>query len=102
VACAELNKSGCFDGEPYTDKNEWYMYDVALAMQNLTLEAHALSLGTVHIGLFDAKKVGQIIGIPEEYAAVIVTPLGHPDEAPTPRTRKNLDEFVYYDSFGNK
>jgi nitroreductase len=102
IGCAELNKSGCFDGERYTDKNEWYMYDVALVMQNLTLEAHALGLGTVHIGLFDAAKVGQIIGISDGYAPVIVMPLGYPDEAPTPRTRKDLDEIVYYDSFGNK
>ncbi|MFC1998512.1 nitroreductase family protein [Chloroflexota bacterium] len=102
VACAELGKSGCFDSVPYTNKHEWFMFDVALALNNLTLMAHALGLGTVHIGLFDAIKAGQIIGVPDGYAVVEILPLGHPDEAPAPRTRKNTDEFTYYDKFGEK
>ncbi len=102
VACAELGRSGCFDGVPYTDKNEWFMFDVALALNNLTLMAHALGLGTVHIGLFDAVKAADIVGVPEGYAVVEILPLGHPDETPAPRTRKSVDEFVYYEKFGEK
>ena len=78
------------------------MFDVALALNNLTLMAHALGLGTVHIGLFDAVKAADIVGVPEGYAVVEILPLGHPDEAPAPRTRKSVDEFVYYEKFGGK
>jgi len=102
VACAELGRSGYFDGAPYTDKNEWFMFDVALALNNLTLMAHALGLGTVHIGLFDATKAAEIVGVPEGYAVVEILPLGYPDESPAPRTRKTVDELVYYEKFGEK
>ncbi len=57
MAGAELGKSGFHEGKLVTDKGDWwYMFDVALAMQNLTLAAHSLGLGTVHVGHFDAQK----------------------------------------------
>jgi nitroreductase len=105
VVCAEMRKAGYSIKEPkkpVTDKGDWYMYDVALAMQNLTLAAHALGLGTVHIGAFDAIKVAEILGVPEGYAVVAMTPLGYPDEEPNPRPRKELNEIVFYDKFGGE
>ncbi|NQT31112.1 MAG: nitroreductase family protein [Deltaproteobacteria bacterium] len=105
VACAEMRKAGYYmkePGGPVTDKGDWYMYDVALAMQNLTLTAHAMGLGTVHIGAFDAIKVAEILGVPEGFAVVAMTPLGYPDEAPNPRPRKELNEIVFYDKFGGE
>jgi nitroreductase len=105
VICAEMRKAGYYikePKEPVTDKGDWYMYDVALAMQNLTLAAHALGLGTVHIGAFDAIKVAETLGVPEGYAVVAMTPLGYPDEAPNPRPRKELNEIVFYDKFGGE
>jgi nitroreductase len=103
VACAELGKSGYYAREPrelVTDKGDWYMFDVALAMQNLTLAAHSLGLGTVHIGAFDAKKAANILGVPEDSCVVSMTPLGYPDEEPEIRPRKELSEIVFYDKFG--
>jgi nitroreductase len=104
VACAELGKSGYSHGElkgPVTDKGDfWYMYDVALAMQNLTLAAHSLGLGTVHVGSFDAKKVATILGVPEGFGVVSMTPLGYPDREPGPRPRKGLSEIVFYEKYG--
>lgn len=104
VACAELRKAGYYvkgGKAPVTDKGDWYMYDVALAMQNLTLAAHGLGLGTVHLGAFNAIKVAEILGVPEGFAVVAMTPLGYPDEAPNPRPRKELAEIVFYDKFGS-
>jgi len=104
VACAEMRKAGYSLGKPkgpVTDKGDWYMYDVALAMQNLTLAAHALGLGTVHLGAFDAIKVAEILGVPEDFAVVAMTPLGYPDETPNSRPRKKLAEIVCYDKFGS-
>ena len=103
VACAELGKSGYELGEPATDKGDfWYMFDVALAMQNLTLAAHSVGLGTVHIGAFDAKKVANILQVPESFCVVEMTPLGYPDQEPKARPRKELSEIVFYDSHGRK
>lgn len=100
VACAELAKAGCYRGEATTDKGDWFMFDVGLAMQNLVLAAHALGLGTVHIGAFDAGKAAEVISVPDGYCVVEMTPLGYPDhEAKTP-PRKELSEIVSYDKFG--
>ena len=103
VACAEKNVSGCFNGKASTDKGEyWFMFDVALAMENLMLAATALGLGTVHIGLFEANQVAAILGIPDNYNVVEMTPLGYPEFQPNPRPRKELAEIVYHEKFGQK
>lgn len=102
VACAELGKSGFDSGRPVTDKGDWYMFDVALAMQNLVLAAHSLGLGTVPVGQFDAKKVASILGIPEGFCVVVMTPLGYPDQEPKVRPRQELPEIVFYDKYGVK
>jgi len=101
IALGAKGVSGSFGGKASTDKGDsWYMYDVALAMENLSLAAAALGLGTVHIGLFDTKKVASILGIPDEYAVVTMTPLGYPEYQPNPRPRKEFHEIVSYEKFG--
>ena len=101
VACAQLEKSGYELGKPATDKGDyWYMYDVALAMQNLALAAHSLGLGTVTIGAIDAKKTAGILGLPEGFSVVSLTPLGYSDREPRPVPRKELSEIVFYDKYG--
>ena len=100
VACAELGKSGYKEGELATDKGEWYMFDVALAMQNLALAAHSLGLGTVHVGQFDAKRAASILELPEGFCVVEMTPLGYPDQEPETRPRKELSEVVFHDKYG--
>ena len=101
IACAELKKSGYYkEGQAMTDKGDWFMFDVALGMQNVTLAAHALGLGTVHVGLFDAAKVARILNVPEGFAVVEMMPLGYPAaEGKTPR-RKELSETVFYEGWG--
>jgi nitroreductase len=76
------------------------MFDVALAMQNLTLAAFSRGLGTVHVGTFDAQKVGEILGTLEGIAVVSMTPLGYPDEEPKAPPRKELSELVFYERYG--
>lgn len=103
VACAEMDRAGCREGKPVTDKEGyWFMFDVALAMQNLVLVAESLGLGTVYLGGFDAKKAGDILGVPVGYCVVAMTPLGYPDELPEARPRKELSEIIFYDRFGSK
>ena len=105
VACAELGKSGYYHREPRelaTDKGDWYMFDVALAMQNLVLAAHSLGLGTVYVGAFDAKRTASILQVPQGFCVVAMTPLGYPDESPEIKLRKELSEIVSHDKFGLK
>ena len=103
VVCAELGKSGTFYRVPRqyaTDKGEyWYMFDAALAMENLCLAACSLGLGTVIVGAFDAKQAAEAIKLPDGVVVVALTPLGYPDEAPAPRPRKELAEILHRDRF---
>jgi nitroreductase len=104
VACAELGKSGFRrtpPTEPATDKEGyWYMFDVALAMENVALAAHGLGLGGVHLGLFDAKKAAAAVQVPAGFCVVEMYPLGYPDETKT-SVRKELSEIISVDRFGN-
>ncbi len=101
VVCAELGRSGIHpDGTPVTDKGDWFMFDVALAMQNLVLAAHALGLGTVIVGAFDAEKAAEILRVPTGYCVVAMTPLGFPEREGRVTPRKELTEIVFYDKFG--
>lgn len=102
AACAELKKSGFYHGEPVTIKGDWYMFDVALAMENLVLAACSLGLGTVHVGNFNAEKVNDILGIPEGYTVVEMTPLGYPDTEARVIPRKELTDIVFNEKFGAK
>ncbi len=104
VACAELGRSGfkTVDEQrvPATDKGDWFMYDVALAMQNLALAAHALGLGTVHIGAFDAGAAARVVDAPEGTVVVSLTPLGYPEDVPQAPRRKEPEEFIFRECFG--
>lgn len=102
VACAELGESGYKDGNVSTNKGDWYMFDVALAMQNLSLAACALGLGTVHIGAFDAQEVARILNVPEGVAVVEMMPLGYPAREGKAPPRKELSDMVFYEHYGER
>ena len=102
VVCAELGKSGFKEGIPTTDKGDWYMFDVALAMQNLVLVAHSLGLGTVHVGAFDAQQAARILKIPQGMVVVEMTPLGYPAREGKTPPRKELPELVFREVYGQK
>jgi nitroreductase len=101
VVCAKTGTSGTApgvgSGEFFTDKGDWYMFDTALAVQNMVLAAHALGLGTVIIGTFDAAKVEQALNVPGGYRAVTLFPIGVPDHEGKAPPRKELSEIVIRD-----
>ncbi len=100
VACAEMGKAGFYRGEMSTDKGDWFMFDVALAMENINLAAQELGLGMVHVGLMDAKKMEQVLEVPPGVKVVELAPLGYPDEPPRVPPRKELAEIAFYDKYG--
>lgn len=82
-------------GQAVTDKGDgWTLFDAALAIQNLTLAAHALGLGTVQVGYFDAAKAADLVGLPEDEEMVELIPLGWPAHDPGAPARLLLDELV--------
>jgi nitroreductase len=102
VVCAATGRAGFGhggDSEPVTDKGDWFMFDTALAVQNMVLAAHALGLGTVIIGAFDAAKAENILAIPAGFRAVAMFPVGVPAQPGKAPLRKELHELVFYDSW---
>lgn len=101
VVCAEMGQAGCRPaGVPVTDKGDcWYMFDIALAVQNLTLAACSLGLGTVIIGGFDAPRVAKILNVPTGFQVVTMTPLGVPDHKGQVSPRKPLFQVLFKEKF---
>jgi nitroreductase len=107
VVCAEMGKSGGppgpggGGGKFITDKGDWFMFDTALAVQNMVLAAHGLGLGTVIIGTFDAPKAEKALGIPAGFRVVTLFPVGVPAQEGKAPPRKELSEITYNDGWGN-
>jgi nitroreductase len=103
VVCAETGKAGVKHGtstlEYATDKGDWFMFDTALAIQNMVLAAHGLGLGTVIIGAFDAAQAEKFLNVPKGYRAVALFPVGVPDQEGKAPPRKELAEIVVKDKF---
>jgi nitroreductase len=78
-----------------TDKGDWFMFDVGLAVQNLCLAAHGLGLSTVIVGLFI------IEGSPRSWCSkrgeVVARPLWGPRQ--DRGTRRKKSEFVFCDGY---
>jgi len=102
AACAKKETSGYFKGRPVTDKGDWMLFDVALALQNLTLAAYEKGLGTVHTGFFDSVKAEAVLNVPSDTAVIELLPLGFPEKEGKVTPRKKIADFVFYDSHGQK
>jgi nitroreductase len=108
AVCAQTGQTGGPPGKPggaggefITDKGDWFMFDTALAVENMSLAAHALGLGSVVIGTFDAPRLEKILEIPPGYRVVVVMPVGIPAGEGRVPPRKELSEITFRDKWGN-
>jgi nitroreductase len=76
-----------------------YVVDLAIAIDHMTLVATELGLGTCWIGAFSEGKVRKVLNIPKECKVVVLLPVGYPDDKPSPKSRKELEEIISEDSF---
>lgn len=93
VVCADPGASGVQKGK------EYYMADAGILMDHLMLEAAELGLGTVFIGMFDEDGIRGVLGVPEQFRIVGMTPLGYPAKTPSERPRNELDDIVHWDTW---
>lgn len=96
VLCANPKESGLKNGM------EYYLFDSGAMMENLVLAAHAEGLSTCMVGFFDEKAIRGILNIPEKYKVIAFTPLGYSAENVSTRTRKKLDEILFYNTWGKE
>jgi nitroreductase len=97
--CGKLERAGYKKGQSTTKFGDWFMFDLGIATQNLCLAAHNLNLGTVIVGLFDHDKAKDILKVPEGYEVVALVPLGYTAKEASAPPRKEIGEFVHYDTF---
>ena len=80
------------------DGQEYWMVDVAIAMQNMILTATELGLGTCWIADFAENAVRKTRKLPSSIRVVAMTPLGYPAEEKRPvKNRKPLTEIVHHE-----
>jgi nitroreductase len=93
VACGTEPKAIMACGQPT------YTVDVSIACAFMILQAYELGLGTCWIGAFKEDEVKKILNIPESVRVVAMIPLGYPDEDPSQRFRKDLDQIICSEKF---
>lgn len=91
--------------------NAWGQYDSGAAAENLCLQAVAMGLMAHQMGGFDADKVRQTFGIPEQFACMAMIAVGYQGEETVlneelreleiaPRSRTPLGEHFFEGSWG--
>lgn len=81
---------------------EYFMCDAAICMEHIILAATNEGLGTCWVGHFDEEKVKDVLNVNKRSHIIALTPIGYPDTVPSEQKRKNLDEIVYREKFGEK
>lgn len=95
VMCGRQGVSGFYKGERSTVHGDWVMFDLGIACQNLCLAAWAEGLGTLHLGLLDHNRAGQVLELPEDIKVYEIIPLGYPAKEGTAPKRRPVEEFVH-------
>ena len=93
VACGTNPEYVQSSGQPF------YLIDVSIAVDHMTLQAVEEGLGTCWIGLFTEPEVRKILGIPDKVRVVALLPMGYPAEKAAPTARKPIAECVCFEKY---
>jgi nitroreductase len=97
VVCANEKRSSMDYG--FRGKTLYCIQDTAAATQNILLTAYSLGLGTCWVGAFNEDQAKKAINAPEEMRPVAIIPVGYPNEAPTQRNRRPINQIIHHESF---
>ncbi|GAB6136913.1 nitroreductase family protein [Halanaerobaculum tunisiense] len=105
----ELQKAGAFAGTDLTkvdpssykseerDEEEIKRYlhlNCAIAIENMTLQATELGLGSCWVMMFNEQKVTKLLDLDDNLDVVSLLPIGYPDQNPERRPRLDLEELI--------
>ncbi len=99
VVCGKLQTSGYYKEQVTTKFGDWFLFDLGLFCQNISLAAHSLGLASVMVGLFDQDQAAKVLQVPQGYELVTILPLGYPAQTPKAPKRREIGEFTHYESF---
>jgi len=77
----------------------FYLIDIGIATEHFVLQAQELGLGTCWIGWFNDKKAHKALNLPKGKKVDILIALGYPDQEPSPRPRKKLEEMSSFNKY---
>jgi nitroreductase len=77
---------------------KWHEIDGSGAVENMSLAAWNMGIGSCWIGSLDREKVKAILGIPNERHLLTVMPFGYPAKVGS-STRKDLDTIIHDESW---
>jgi nitroreductase len=94
---------GFRDGTARTKFDSWFMFDLGIAVQNMSLKAHDIGLGTVIVGSLDHDRCAELLDIKKPYELAVILPLGKPVEFKKegPK-RRDIAEFTHKNRFSIK
>lgn len=100
AVCGRSGISGFYNGKAATAHGDWVMFDLGIACQNACLAAWAEGLGTLHMGMFNHKKAGEALSLPDGISVYELIPLGVPAKEGKAPPRKEIKEFAHKNKFG--
>lgn len=91
VACADMER---IDQYGERGRTLYAVQDVAVAIENMMLEAHELGLGSCWVGAFDDNTVSEILDLPEWVVPMAIVPVGYPAHLPSAPKRLKKEEMI--------
>ena len=104
---AEMTNRGRFIAEApvciavFSRQTKHYLEDGCAASENILLAAHAHGLGACWVAgdkKSYAKKIRQLLGVPQEFKLITLIPLGYSEQDPKPAKRK-LKDVLHWEKY---
>ncbi len=77
-----------------------YAVDLSILVTHMMLRAAEKGLGTCWIGAFDSQEAADELGVPAGRKVFTLLPLGYPAKKPERRPRKDFDDVVSWEQYG--
>lgn len=76
------------------DTKRYLHLNLAIAIENMALQATELGLGSCWVMMFNQKKLSELLDLGDNLEVVSLLPIGYTGDNPEPRPRLSLDEIV--------
>lgn len=84
------------DTSTLLEANVWEAFDAGIACQTFCLAAYAKGIGTCIMGVFNEKKIAEIINLPENETVAALITYGYIDEEPKTAPRKDVNDIMRF------
>ena len=92
ILCTDKEKAYGRGGE--VGRDVLSRMDIAIAAQNICLEATELGLGSCIIRSFNQNAVAELLDLPENIMPELLVSLGYPRRIPNPPSRRRVEDTV--------